>query len=114
MQTIKVDINKYKNPLISIDDSTFITSHTRNRFIIMLNNPKVMILIGRDIIFRTGFTKKFANPSINPVSITIFIDPLYSTLGTSHTIKKTAKTPAIKWRIKFLSILKSISMLPII
>ncbi|OGZ24782.1 MAG: hypothetical protein A2W71_00230 [Candidatus Nealsonbacteria bacterium RIFCSPLOWO2_02_39_8] len=59
-------------------------SQTSPIFINKVNSPKVIILKGRDIIFKIGFMKRFIIPKIQPIIISVFIFPEKNTPGTNR------------------------------
>jgi hypothetical protein len=65
-------------PLISIGEKMSTTIQTKSIFMIKLNRLKVIILKGREIVFRIGLIKKFAKPRNPPVIKIILRGPLYS------------------------------------
>jgi len=79
-------------------------SQTIAIFIIKENNPKVIILKGREIIFKTGFIKKFTIPKAQPIIRRVFISPEKYTPGTNLLARKIPNDPAITFNSSLMSI----------
>ena len=68
---------KIKGQIPEITNSGKITSRSHKviRLKTRLNNPRVKILRGRVIVFKTGFTKAFNNPSTKAQKTNISVVP---------------------------------------
>lgn len=71
-----------------------------------LKRPKVKILIGRAIIFKTGLRKKLIRPKTKPAKIKNCQEPANFTSGMNLIARYSPKIPAKIWEIKRFTILK--------
>lgn len=74
-------------PFISIGEKISITNQTRIIFIAKLNNPRVIILIGKLTILITGLIKQFTRPKRAPKIRIIEKSSLNSIPGTNLTAR---------------------------